>query len=315
MEFRILTVEEFEKLIDQFCDLYKQCYSGQINTEIVRWRYLENPCKDLLFSAAIDNGKLVANSAASPCRLMNDGKVHKAALFVNLMTHPDYRRKNLYLTLENALYSQMKEKGYKCSIAFPNHISNPITVKRLGRTTIYEIPTMELKLTVFKKELVSADNVKEDDAFLLHYPGFINGSKKIYIMKNVEYLKWRYYKNPEHKYKNFVLADMNQNVSSYLICKEYEDKINIVDMSASCMEDLNILVSKAINYAFTLNKNYITVWLPIGTQEHLIFEELGFRNNYPVTYFSVKSHDYSENEEQLFDYRNWFVHQGDDNVY
>lgn len=315
MEYKILTVNEFKDRIDEFCDLYQLCFSGKISNEAVKWRYIDSPYNDLLVAVAIDNGKIVANNAASPFEIVQNGVVYKAALSINTMTHPKYRGMGLFVKLAKELYKHMDEKGYRCVIGFPNYISNPILVSKLGRIVIYEIPTLELRLSQFKSNLFDTSDVKEDDAFLYEYLQWNHCNKGIYIKKTVEYFRWRYYNNPERVYKNFVLTNSNQEVRSYIICKEYNEKINIVDFGTSSINDLNILIGRVIEYALALSKESVTAWSQIGTEEHIVFEKIGFRNNYPITYFSTKVFKCDENAKQFYDYRNWFIQPGDDNVY
>jgi GNAT superfamily N-acetyltransferase len=315
MEYKILSYSEFEKWIDQFCELYQKCFSGLINENIIRWRYFDNPYNDLLVCFAIDKGRLVANYAASPCELICGSDVNKVAISLNSMTDPAYRGRGLFTTLASKLYKYMDEQGYRLIMGFPNYLSNRTFATELAWTIMYEIPTLELKLPELRKNLIKTDTVLEDNRFMLNYASCRDRHKPIYLNKTGVYLKWRYYLNAENQYKNFVIKDDSNNVRSRLICKEYQEKLNIVDCCFIDAVDIELLLCRAIEYALALRKEKVTVWSQLGTTEHLVLEKYGFRNNYPITYFGAKVFKNDEESLDIYDFRNWSIHAGDDNVY
>ncbi|WP_169910876.1 GNAT family N-acetyltransferase [Evansella clarkii] len=315
MEYKILTVSELAALTDQFCHLYRKCFTSPISKDIVRWRYLENPLNELLVCVAVDNGRVIANTAASPCEFFNNGIIEKTAISLNLMIDPDYRGKGIFTDITSKLYKYMEEKGYKSVLGFPNYLSNPTFVTKLGRQTIYEIPTLELNLTDVRLKKTNTAHILEDDQFTLNYSEYSHESRSLYLYKTREYLRWRYYKNPINNYKNFIIKNELGHVRSFIVCKEYHDKLNIVDYCFNESSDIEPLINSAIKYALDIKKSYVTVWSQIGTDEHLLMQWLGFRNNYPITYFSGKILGITENLNEFYDYRNWFINMGDDNVY
>ncbi|WP_368901468.1 GNAT family N-acetyltransferase [Oceanobacillus oncorhynchi] len=315
MEYKILNKEDFKNWIVQYCQLYSENFTAPISEDYVRWRYLENPLSEVLICVGIDKGKLIANTAASPCILINKGEIQKTAVSLNLMVDKNYRGRNVFTDIVTKLYSYMKEKNYKSVLGFPNYLSNPTFTEKIGRKTIYEIPTLELSLKNFKSELPVYSTVFEDDSFSYKYLNYILPDKKIYIKKDKQYLKWRYYKNPYTDYKNFVILNKNYEVQSFLICKEYKNILNIVDFNFKDNLERKTLISHVIKFAIELNKDSVTIWSQIGTLEHLFLQRMGFRNNSPITYFSGKILDDTIDGHDFYDYRNWFINMGDDNVY
>jgi GNAT superfamily N-acetyltransferase len=314
MEYKILPFYEFKNWIGQFILLYEKCFSNPINEKIVKWRYFENPYKDLFVCIAIDKNKIVANYAASPCELIYNGKLYKSGLSLHTMTDPDYTGRGLFVSLASKLNKYMKENGYTLIFGFPNHISNRTFSSKLGWTIMYEIPTLELKLNNFHSISFDREKVIEDNSFSLNYDSCKYDENLIYLNKTKPYLKWRYFNNPQNKYKNFVISD-NNNVRSYLVWKRYQEKINIVDFNFKNISDIDSLLNKAIEYALKINLEKITIWSQINTKEHIIFEKYGFKNNIPITYFGAHIFNYTKDKAKFLDFRNWRIHAGDDNVY
>jgi len=315
MEFKILSFKEFRNWMNQFIILYDKCFSNSTNKNLVKWRYLDNPYKDLLVCVAIDKDKIVANYAASPCELIYKSKLYKSGLSLNVMTDPDYRGRGLFINLALKLYKYMHENAYTLTFGFPNYIINPTYPSKLDWTIMYEIPTLELKLTNLSSISYDRKKIIEDNSFSLNYNNCRYDENLIYLHKTKAYLKWRYFHNPQNKYKNFVIRGSNDNVKSYIICKHYKEKINIVDFSFENIGAIDLLLKKTIEYALRMNLDKITIWSQIGTKEHIIFEKYGFINNIPITYFGAHIFNYNKDKTEFLDFRNWRIHAGDDNVY
>lgn len=317
MKYKILSLSELEKLTEEFCKLYQQCFTGNINKEIVSWRYLENPINELLMCVAInDEGEIIGNTAASPTEVVINGQIKRIGISMNLMVSPKYQGKGIVFELVNRLYNYMESQGYIGVIGFPNYLSNPIFEKNFGRRVIYEIPTLSIEIERHNiLNIPTNTNVLEDDRFLLDYKFCEIKSRKIFLRKNKKYLRWRYSENPTNKYKNFVIISNSTDVQSYLICKEYHEQINVVDFYFKDSEDSITLINKVLEYANYYKKEKITVWAQVGTAEHMIFQNFGFKNQYPITYFSGKVFNDNNTNNLFYDYRSWIINMGDNNVY
>lgn len=306
MEIKLLTKTDLETNLQEFCDLYHLCFNDKINTKIVRQRYLENPLDELQMCVAIDNNKIVANYSVSPTILSIGGREWKCAISLNTMTHPEYVGQGLFVKLAQRLNEHLRNEDYGMVYGFPNYISNRTFVTKLQWKNIYEYPTLELqinnKLDYSKENIVEYENV---DSF-----ANIN-SKLIHVDKNADYLKWRYISKPNVQY--YFIGTLS---GSWCIYKYYEKMINIVDVNIITANDIYDIIGYLSDKCVLNNLEKMTVWSAINTEQHLIFEKLGFRNRYPVTYFGCLDLGISKNLDiDLFDHRNWIINMGDDNVY
>ncbi|MCH4889712.1 GNAT family N-acetyltransferase [Acidaminobacter sp. JC074] len=307
MEYKILTRQELEEHLDDFCDLYKKCFTAKIDRDIVRWRYLDNPYKDVLMSVAIDQGRLVSVYAAYPFEMFSENKIVMGALSINSMTDPDYIRRGLFTKLGLALYDHLKDKDYHMVLGFPNHLSNPSYETKLGWQVLSEIPTLELKL-----EYETSDDlwIKLDNEFKGVYK--TQAFNQVQIHKTSKYLKWRYHDCPSSEYMNYVIDDGNC-VRSYMVFKAYKDRINIVDYVYDDIASFKRLLQAVINYGQKNGYDYITTWSVLGTSDHVALEKRGFRLKEPIRYFGVRA--FNGSEDYLYNYRNWLLQMGDDNDY
>lgn len=305
MEIKFLTKIELTELASSFCELYRSCFNDYIDESIVIRRYVDNPYDDLYMCVAMDQGKIVSNYAVSPTLIEYKGTKYRSALSLNTMTHPEYMGQGIFVKLASALYAKLKEDGYKLVYGCPNFISNRPLCNRLNWVDIYEHPTMEYVLEkdipfdVEKISVVSAKELSLDEDSIIR------------VAKESDYMEWRYTNHPSNKYFCIRYTD-----GGWAIYKVYQNMINIVELHAANNITRTNLVGYISTEAKKMKLEKLTVWSKINTEEHFLLEKLGFRNRYPITYFGALDLGLSKEVDcDIWDYRNWAVNMGDDNVY
>ena len=303
MELKALSKEELLERVQQFCDLYHSCFNDRIDSTIIEQRYLQNPVGDLCMFVALEENRIVANYSVSPAYIQLDDKKFKCALSLNTMTHPDYIGKGLFVELARKLYDSLRNESYGMVYGFPNYISNRTFCTKLGWKDIYEIPTLEC---VVDKELpYNSSNIKLDSNFETSQV-VIN---RLSVVKSKEYLNWRYKDKPYTQY--CMVKTFND---SWMVYKRYQNMINIVELHPECIEDLTDLIGYVSNVVLQSGLEKMTVWSDVNSWEHLALEKMGFRNRYPITYFGACDLNMPKDLD-IWDYRNWRIQMGDDNVY
>ncbi len=315
MEFKLLDKNDFVKVLPQLTKLFQACFNQKVHNEYTEeafiWRHIKNPFDDLLYCVALDNGKVVGSHAGMPCLMFINHKEVSAVIALQTATHPDYQGQGIFSRLVKMLNSFVSEKGYKVIYNFPNHISHRTYVTRLDRKDIYEIPTMQLEL----KNLNNISNVhlETDIGFEFNYDNFTATAELNSVQKSQAYLRWRYKDNPINTYFNFVLHN-NRRISSFMVVKEYQNRLNIIDFQAKDPEEGEYLLSGAFNFAKSLNLDLVTTWAPRHTFFHTMCEKYGFRNNVPITYFVMTNLTGGQMDIST-NYSDWYIQLGDYNVY
>lgn len=302
-----LDKSELRKKMNQFISLFEQCFTAEVSQLIVKQRFLDNPYDDILMCIAEDNGTIIANYSAVPVRLQIEGVEHKAALSLNTMTHPDYEGQGLFTRLASSLCDYMESEGYSMVYSFPNHLTNGILYSKLGWKDIYEIPTLELTLSdnnihYFNQKLHPKTNYWSSIS--------TNTPSRISVKKDDVYLKWRYQDNP---YNDYEISRFGHYC--WAVHHVYEDELNLTEFHHDgSKEMIYSMISYYIHLANNLKLKKVTTWCGINTIAHSAFERIGFVNKTPIRYFSGKVLDY-DGLVDLYDYRNWNIQMGDDNVY
>jgi GNAT superfamily N-acetyltransferase len=303
MELIALKKDELRGRLQQFCDLYHHCFNDHIDNNIIEHRYLQNPIDELFMFVAIDHGKIVANYSVTPNYLQYNGRRIKSALSLNTMTHPEYVGRGLFVELASMLYDELRKQGYWMVYGFPNYISNRTFCSKLGWRDIYEIPTLELVID-------NPIGFDRSNVFMASdYAISPTLEKRIHVSKTEMYLHWRYQSKPYTQY--YCIKTQS---GSWAVYKYYQNMVNIVELHVNNDTDLVDLIGFISEMVINEGLEKMTVWSEVNSKTHLGLEKLGFRNRYPITYFGACVLNESENID-IWDYRNWSIQMGDDNVY
>lgn len=307
---KVTLVENLPKIIK----LYKSCFNNDLDETSFIWRYIKNPIDELLFVVAKEGEKIIASYSASPCLMISNGNTFKTAMSLNTMTHPNYRGKGLFVHLANTLYQYMSDNDYKMIWGFPNNISNRTFNRKLGWKTLYEVPTMKCDLK--DKNIVDIDaSVVNDPKFKLDYSDLQEKSlNDVFVKKYESYLRWRYSDNPDNRYFQAAIED-DGRVLAYIVYKEHNELINIVDINFIEIKHAEKLIKYVINFAINIKKSSVTIWAPINTDFHILIEKESFYNDYPVRYLGAKLLNVINEQKDVLSYYNWFINAGDNNEY
>jgi len=132
----------------------------RLKPEIWRWQFIDNPAGAGWVRLAERDGTIVGQYAAIPTRFRlntGGGEERTFAMSCDTMTHPDYQRQGMFVTLAQELYAELAERhGVSTVWGFPNAASHPGFVSRLGWFDIHVFPTRVKPIrtaAVFKRYL------------------------------------------------------------------------------------------------------------------------------------------------------------------
>ncbi len=297
--------------------LFEASFSRKMSSAVWRWRFLNNPHGAAIIDLAWDKELLVGHYAVSKCRLKMGDREFLSGLSGTTMTHPSYRGLGLFPKLAEKTYARMSKDGLVGVWGFPNVNSHRGFVRDLKWMDIYEIPTFRLRLSGSATVAGDIDGVSEvsiiDESFDDLWAR-ANLSHKLLVKRDASYLRWRYFANLEGKYRAMVLSE-NGKLLGYAIFKRYENEIQIVDMLT--MPDISIgkrLVQQSINVAVKEGCSAVSMWLNVNDPLHHTLEQIGFRDDAPITYFGGRVFDESQGNI-FYDYKNWHITMGDSDVY
>lgn len=315
-----------------------------------RWMYTDNPCgKGKIWVAEID-GRFVGQYAIAP-RMMKVGTATvTSALSLDTMTHPNYRRQGIFEMLAQQVYSEAERDGIQIVYGFPNQFSYPGFI---GKLNWFHIDTLRvmlkplnwvnalriqignriiLKLGSLSGTFLSAVATSGKRAPIVEGLTIVQVSRfderinsfyekashqyKIMLVRNKEYLNWRYVSVPNMDYIIYI-AERREEFCGYIVLRCMNMKgarvAIIFDTIAESSDVAQCLIEKSVAYCIQ-QKIDLIYYASIGGRSLAgAFRRSGF---IPAPFVkSLRLCAYSSlpliqsNFLQVLD--NWFVQMGD----
>lgn len=110
-----------------------------------RWQFVDNPAGAGYVRLAEHEGRVVGQYAAIPTRFRLDGNStpRVMAMSCDTMTHPQYQKQGMFVTLAQELYDDIAaNRGVTDVWGFPNDSSHPGFVNKLGWFDAHVFPTL-----------------------------------------------------------------------------------------------------------------------------------------------------------------------------
>lgn len=118
--------------------LYEVVWEREVSEAFLKWKLFDGPCGSLA-SVAMVGEACVGLYAVIPTPLKLDGVREMGAQSVDTMTHPDYRRQNMSVTLARHCYAEAEVRGYRLVYGLPNENSFPMFMTKLGWRNLDEM--------------------------------------------------------------------------------------------------------------------------------------------------------------------------------
>ncbi len=315
------------------------------------WMYMNNPIGDSKIWVADHNGKIVGSRSVFLVKIKIGNETIMASQNSGLMTHPNYRRQGIFSTLEKKSFDQLKGDGIGITYSFPSSMSYPIYMKSGLFFNIHALQTMIrpfnleniLKRRIKNKFLLKIYAVigylfinmfyrtkkppEVDDLTISQISSFddrindfwkkISNDYEIMVIRNKEYLNWRYVDVPNVEY-TIYLAEERGEICGYIVlgCAE-QDQLSghIMDIIGPLNrpEIIHSLLSEAIKYFKEKKVDAIFCKMIADKIFYKIFRKNGFVPTRFITKsrFIVRINSPEISEAYLKNKENWFIQLGD----
>lgn len=243
----------------------------------------------------------------------------KAGLMNIGFTHPKFQGKGYYLKLNNEMHQKLKTNGYACIFGFANHNSHYSYRKYLEWNDLGILTNFRLDINKQKKYAKNLTySMSEDlspDACLLETLSecYVTGSN-YRVERTAGFLNWRLLKSPTRNYF-FLKVYEESRVQCYAVYKLYNmNQVDIMELFYPCSRDANdpIVIMSIIKHFESMGIGSINIWSNLYSNEHLLLEKIGFKEERYSTYFGVIN--FSESLA-IADIRNWHYRFLDSDVY
>lgn len=279
-----------------------------------RWKYLDNPSKENLIAVYEEDGKIVSEEAIAPLKFYYKGEILKIGHSVDSMTLKEFRGKGIFKKLALLTLKEGAERGYSFFYGFPNPNSKPIYLNKLNWKLIGNIRRWIFPLnlnflsTKFKVNLsfvnpifkIGKNLIKPKREFKRvydfenrdRYLQILKNHYDMFILRNEEFLNWRYLKHPYYNYDIFSDSD-NLFV---LRLKEVDIKRgSIEEFIFKDEKSFSDMINFAIKYFIDNDIDLVDIW--IKEKDHLekILLKKGFipYNKKPIIVYPFTDIDFN----------------------
>jgi N-acetylglutamate synthase-like GNAT family acetyltransferase len=314
-----------------------------------QWMYRANPSGVGVVCLAEHDGRIVGQAAEVPMTMKIGSESVLASLGLDAMTHPDYRHQGMYAALVKARRAESKARGILATYSFPNAVSY-IVGQKLEACEIAKMQKVvrplnwwnALRIQTKNRALLTIGGVAGgllDTLFfrsrktpipkgltIAQVPCFderidelwekVSDQYQIMVMRNKQYLDWRYVTAPDRDYLIYV-AERSEAVVGYLVLSRKQvDRAEIgiiIDVFTESEEVAERLISEAVERC-----RQEKVDLLYGARMQSGSLAKAFRKNRFLSAPFLKEkrlmgylHSPSIDSRFLQDQNNWFIQIGD----
>lgn len=275
---------------------WSTAFKKKFNAELWNWWLEQNPLDDRVIAAYIlEDDKVACFYTVSPRILISpSGQEFKAGLMNAGFTHPEFQGRGYYLEVNRALHVRLKEMGFDCIFGFANHNSHYSYRKYLdwndvGLLTSFRLTGSSLKNHLKLDPAVTTQSAVLDASSLDEIESCQVAESRYCVKREREYLKWRLLDSPAQSYQLLSIYWQGEPVC-FAVFKKYgnseADLMELFYIPGQTMPREAILGSLA-TFFLTNGFTALNLWSNLYSDEHLVLEKIGFREDAATTYFGV----------------------------
>ena len=274
------------ELIDQLKVFYS-CYFDEsnrvFNNEYLKWFLIDNAMGRAKTVLIKNKNKIIANMFIIPIVLTEKDVNKKAFFVVDVLTHPKYRDKNLFVKMIRKLIEYAKENKL-IIIGHPNKASTP-GWKRTKMVFNEPLESFLSKSNFYSKNIKRLIINNKNDLLKLNNEinEILEESNELIVKSDCNYILWRYLEHPLKKYKIEVIFHKNI-VIGVVVSYKYKLVIDrVVHYFIRNGYDKDVFNSTIIPKIYSFPNNN-TINTSYGIYFHL--KPVGEKINYFLTDFS-----------------------------
>lgn len=281
---------------DQIVDLFNAVFQKNLTLSEWRWAYQENPAKRLDIVLAFSGSMLIGQSAGIPLAFDHEGNILRASRPQNVMVHPDFRNQGIFSETLKRLTDDCYAKNLDFVLTFPNDNSIGAFVEKSNYNHVFDICEFRLP--------VNAAPTNNDHRWMIHIQENIDFTKddvrfiseqlkpfKIFTVRDLNYLNWRYHKNSGKRYA-VIRAWDGDRLIGFAVSKFYPEALSI-----DLVEFIFLRDTATIRAALTtIHRHYknrgatsFSIWLAEHYPSHQFLADIGFEKTARKTHVVYKT--------------------------
>ena len=296
--------------------LMRVCFGERdfFNLSWYNWFNFTCPTGDNRLYVMIDmtSGRFVSGYGLLPIKVRYNSEIYNASLCTNVMVHPDYQGKGLFVKM--GLHCLANEKNYNSllSLGVPNKNALPGHLK-VGWQILS--PLIFISKKDFRRAQTETKKVDKFDKRINNCIYLLTNKVNFMVLKDHNFLNWRYVDRPDKRYSIYVLEE-RQEIFGYVVLKYFNDngykKAHILDICATNYDSFSELILTAELFASELQCDELNCW----QIQNSIYKDWFFKNGFSETSQGNVLIIYSNMDERKDpDPENWWFCLGDNDVF
>jgi GNAT superfamily N-acetyltransferase len=329
--------------------VFGQEEKDKLDPKFWRWEFIENPDGRAFIYLVEDQNKIIGHFADIPRRFSVEGETVLGTLSLDLMVHPDYRRKGIFEEMGRYGAQRVKQEKGLFLFAFPIRPETVDGLKKIGWREAVQLPVLVYPLSfsgIINRYLrfqplslliggaarffyllfcglkgrkrggtIEIEKVGSllDDSF----DRFWRTASSLFPILGVRdrpSLSWRYLRHPTRAY-SLYRAKRDGEMTGYIVLRKV-DLLNfnsavIVDLLALNEPALTALVQKGIEYSRQEGADLLGFMVPRDHPYDKHLRKKGFLPSPKTFQFMI----YPHTEKEIFlSPGSWYVNWGDTDV-
>jgi hypothetical protein len=343
------TEQDMEGILSLRRLVFGEVEKDKLHPRFWKWEFIDGPDGRALTYIIEDGGGIVAHFADIPHHFMVNRKLLHGTLSLDLMVHPDYRRRGFFSLMGRYASRRVKSQNWEFMTAFPIREETIQGLLKLGWKKVIELPVLVYpirfqgildrylhfspaalalgamarlpynlifrgpKLRTGSGELVVEETKQIDPSFDAFWektaPSF-----SILGVRSSSYLRRRYLEHPSWSYTIFRTVQEGETKGYVVLRKidllQFKSAI-VVDLLAFDQASLEALVAKAVAHSREQGRDLLGFMLPKDHRYYRALRKMGFLPSGKRFFFMVYPHGH---EKELLIPRDWYVTWGDTDV-
>lgn len=272
--------------------LFKEIFGREMTLDEWRWKYTGRGNKKVYSSLAVnENNEIIAHYGGIPQRMISNGKEISAMAIGDVMVHPSFRGAKLFKKTAELLPIVSAQDGFILGYGFPNERAMKLPEK-LGLyekvedvwESIKEVKFINNPVRFMYKLLPLDYDDNRIDMLWESLRSFI----KISVIRDREYLKWRYKKHPLFSYELWgIKKRWEHKLTGIVVFRRDGENLLLIDFLCP-LGQLAALFQKTENYAVVSGCKNLKLWHPEYLNERL--KQLGFNVSKSTTCIPRTTH-------------------------
>jgi len=246
----------FESLNELFATYYSSTHPVR-TPEFLNWFYLENPLGPAKFVTAKDGSLWIGIVVLIPLIIKNGSNNQKAYFAVNVLTHPSYRTKNLFVKMITLAKDTLSQEsvwliGHPNSNALPGWKRKKMEFR--ANLELFYIRSRGLFSGYKCRELSNMSDLEEIgiETWLSW-----NKNQNCQVLYSPDFISWKFLQAPHKNYK-IIRVDKDKECVGLVIYRKFKGPFNILIDCLSAEKDKKNIVRASPFPTITMQPNLVS---------------------------------------------------------